>query len=111
MGFIGKSKCTDDRSEELALDDTDLLVRTCHDRGFVVPTVSHAGRLFTPMDKGRAIGFGISDRGVDIVELCPGCQRAHLAVLVKRIPNPDFACFFCDPRKNFVMNRFVQEQP
>ena len=50
------------------------------------------------MDKGRAIGFGISDRRVDIVELCPGCQRAHLTVLVKRIPNPDFACFFCDPR-------------
>jgi hypothetical protein len=49
------------------------------------------------MDKGRAIGFGISDRGVDIVELCVGCQRDHLAVLVKRIPNPDFACFFCDP--------------
>ena len=50
------------------------------------------------MDKGRAIGFGISDRGVDIVELRPGCQRAHLAVLNKRIPNPDFACFFCGPR-------------
>ena len=50
------------------------------------------------MAKSRAIDFGISDRGVDIVELCLDCQRAHLAVLVKGVPNPDFTCFFCHPR-------------
>lgn len=50
------------------------------------------------MAKGRAIGHGISDRGVDIVELYLGCQRARLAVLVKRISNLDFSCFFCHPR-------------
>ncbi len=38
------------------------------------------------MAKDRAIGHGISDRGVDIIELYLDCQRADLAVLVQPKP-------------------------
>jgi hypothetical protein len=60
--------------------------RSVGDRRNWLQVRGNTDRLFTPMAKGRAIGFGISDRGVDIVELYLDCQRADLAVLVQPKP-------------------------
>ena len=76
-------------TEELGVDDGELLLRALDDGRLVEPAGVEMRRFLAAVQDGRAFLLGLVDLGLDPLELTDGRERPHLGLLFQRIADLD----------------------